>query len=480
MKITLTLLAMSLCFECACMAADPTALPVREKYLLLDDRVLASVENAVLKVGTPQKHSANPLFGADQPWERDLSHMYANVVFDEDERIYRLWYYSKAAPLCVGQEDLAQHITPGPLIPAGKDWHESLLYAVSRDGIKWEKPALDIYKYKQQPCNMLLYDVHGAGVFKDSLDPDRSRRYKLITGKVGMGTVYVAFSADGIHWSERQEVAKARADTHNNAFWAPDLKRYVAFTRGFPNTLRTVLRMDSEDFIHWSEPTEVMRGPYAAQTYSMPVFRYAGVYLGLVAVFRTKDELRVQTELAWSPDTRTWHRIEEGTPFIPYGAQGAPDWGCTYAAATPIVQKDEIRVYYAGEPAKHGMDSIRGCKGFLCLATLRPDGWAGYVEKERIEQFPSRLRTRPLTCSGKMLRVTADVYPGPNGGGGKATILDAQGNTVMEGKPFHATVTDGVIADVSSLTGKTVIIQFSFRNAKIYSFAFGDAQGAQN
>ena len=48
----------------------------------------------------------------------------------------------------------------------------------------------------------------------------------------------------------------------------------------------------------------------------MPYFFYEGVYLGLVAIHDQKSD-RVWTELAWSPDTINWTRIDVGNPLIP-------------------------------------------------------------------------------------------------------------------------------------------------------------------
>ena len=38
-----------------------------KRYLLLDDRVVASSSNLELRVGAIQKHAANPLFIEDKP-----------------------------------------------------------------------------------------------------------------------------------------------------------------------------------------------------------------------------------------------------------------------------------------------------------------------------------------------------------------------------------------------------------------------------
>ena len=128
----------------------------------------------------------------------------------------------------------------------------------------------------------------------------------------------------------------------------------------------------------------------------MPFFRYEDVYLGLLMIIRLSEE-RVHCELAWSPDSIRWERINPGTPFIPNAAvKGRYDWGCVYAADAPVVMKDRIRIYYAGSNGHHRYWR----DGFLCLATLRPDGWAGYVPVD-----PNRkgvVVTQPLTWRGPL------------------------------------------------------------------------------
>ena len=77
----------------------------------------------------------------------------------------------------------------------------------------------------------------------------------------------------------------AAADTHNNAFWDPSLRQYVGITRLWRDGQRVVGRTVSADCRMWTKADEVLRGlERHLQTYAMPVFRYAGVYLGLVAL----------------------------------------------------------------------------------------------------------------------------------------------------------------------------------------------------
>ena len=54
----------------------------RERYLLLDSRVIEKTENVRLAVGTVRKHAANPLFGQEFPWEPHFANFYGNVHYD--------------------------------------------------------------------------------------------------------------------------------------------------------------------------------------------------------------------------------------------------------------------------------------------------------------------------------------------------------------------------------------------------------------
>jgi hypothetical protein len=63
-----------------------------DRYLLLDSRLIASTENAKLTLGKVRKHTGNPLFEEDKPWEKRFDNLYANVIYDEQEKIYKCWY----------------------------------------------------------------------------------------------------------------------------------------------------------------------------------------------------------------------------------------------------------------------------------------------------------------------------------------------------------------------------------------------------
>ena len=62
------------------------------RHLVLDSRVIARTDNAKLEVSTAQKHPNNPLFGEEKPWERRFDNLYPNVIYDQQDRLYKCWY----------------------------------------------------------------------------------------------------------------------------------------------------------------------------------------------------------------------------------------------------------------------------------------------------------------------------------------------------------------------------------------------------
>ena len=71
----------------------PESYPVcSSRWLVLDDRVIEEVVEAKLTLGEITKHPQNPLFGEDKPWEPRFDNVYANVIYDTEDRLYKCWY----------------------------------------------------------------------------------------------------------------------------------------------------------------------------------------------------------------------------------------------------------------------------------------------------------------------------------------------------------------------------------------------------
>jgi hypothetical protein len=199
----------------------------------------------------------------------------------------------------------------------------------------------------------------------------------------------------------------------------------------------------------------------------MPVFYHGGIYLGLIAIHDQSTD-RVWAELAWSPDTVAWHRVTPGTPFISNdGTEGDYDWGCVYTAANPIFLKDEIRLYYGGSDGLH--TSWRN--GFFCLATLRPDGFAGYKASGGAER--ATVTTTPVFDGKARLRVSADIA---DGGKLVVRVLDEEKQVLAESEPLASTVSDAVVrwlddTALGAIGEKRARLQFAFQKATVYSFS---------
>jgi hypothetical protein len=436
------------------------------RYLLLDRRNIDRTENSVLRVCRAEKDSRNPLFGEDKPWEVRYDNLYPNVRRDPASGLYQCWY----SPFIVDEAVRSTPTAERARVPYKPRVREmGVCYAESRDGIAWTKPELGLIEFEDSKKNNLtIRGPHGAGVYFDAHESDASRRFKMICQDHGISG---AFSPDGKRWSEtvRFPGIEAVGDTHNNAIWVPALSKYVGITRLWdrPAKQRLVGRTESSDFLNWTKAEEIMRADshsLDSQTYSMPIFEYAGVFLGLVTLFHVPTDT-VQTELAWSPDTIRWERIDPGSPVIARGGAGAPDSGCAYASV-PVFEKDEIRIYYGGSNGPH-----TGWRdGFFCLAKLQPGRFAAL---QAAGDGPGTVVTRPLEVTSADLRINADARGGQVRVG---VIGDAGAPQLGKSTAIQGDVADGACrwkkTDLRPLVGKKIQLVFEIHAARVFSFRF--------
>lgn len=376
--------------------------PDHAKLLMLDTRVVEHAENARLVIQSPAKEARNPLLPSDQPWENATNNYYPNVLWDAGEHMWKAWYKDVLAD----KEAIAQMDAPSTVHDVG--WY--LLYATSRDGLQWERPKLGLHKFAgSAENNIVARDCPNVGVFQDAHDADPQRRYKM-TFDVGLGKPRVRFSRDGVHWGDAQDVegfTAQQGDTHNNALFDTRSGKYLWFTKLYLGE-RLVTRLESSDFQHWTSSGVILRSTpeegKTTQTYALTVFPYANLYLGYVMMYHVGQGRTVDCELAWSPDSIHWQRVQPGTPFLPLGGKGSYDSGCIYAqAGPPVVQDGRLLIYYSGSPTVHV-----GWKrsGSLCLARIREDGFAAYqpVDADR----PAVLTTTPVRHTSDPVSLIAD------------------------------------------------------------------------
>ena len=468
---------------------EPTSNAVsRDRYLLLDSRIIDSTANAKLALGSVKKHTANPLFVADKPWEPRYDNMYPNVIFDAEEQLYKCWYCpfivderTTMTPPAKRNPNSTQYMSAKP-----NKRDEAILYATSKDGIHWEKPELGLVEFGgNKRNNIVVRGPSGAGVHKDLHENNPARRYKAFyAAQVGYMQL-IRFSPDGLNWGPEircPEIA-IQSDCHANMVWSPELQKYVGIVRHYDRFPvvgnRKIARTESADGLKWTRSELIIEGTPKNQMHDMVIFRAGGVFLGLLGVMdypsvKSMEGVRQQIELAWSPDSYTWHRILPGKPLIAntsaktkeYGTMPY-DWGAMFPSQ-PVFRENEVQIFY-GASDWYFFDWR---KSGLALATLRPDGWAGFEPSDAANH--AIVTTTSIDCSRGQLRVSVDVH---SGGWLKVTALDETGKQQATSRTITRTGSDTVIdwsGDFDLQKAKVIRLKFEFAKAKLYSFSFGN------
>ena len=474
--------------------APITATP---RQLFIDDRSIAETRGVTHNLNQPAKYAGNPIMIPLYPWEGALW-LYGTVWNDTEEGRFRMWYQGQAG-MAIPQmgsdiDSPWSHIGFDPsnlLYTAG--------YATSQDGIFWERPNLGVVEYKgSRDNNLVMLDACYVNVVKDVRDPDPARRYKSLfwqsdtpdgTRNMGDG-VSVAFSPDGLRWTKhpRNPVIARSSDNHMLLGWDDLHGKYVAYARPTVhegNKTRRIGRAVSDDFESWTDPEDVLapddKDPPGTELYGMPVFKYEGLYLGLLCVYHANSEepqIRfygdVDIQLAVSRDGIAWERAGDRKPFIPNGPPGSIDTGEIYTALAPVVMGDELWFYYSASHADHG---AVGGAAYICLAKLRRDGFVSVDAGDDT----GTLVTKPFRCDGGPLSINAAARGGMVG----VAVLDEAGTqhegysradcALFDGDSVRHNMTWRSKTSLEDLKGRDIRLKFYLRNAKLFSFAVGQA-----
>ena len=445
--------------------------PYRNRQLFIDDGAVSETCCIVKTLNRPVKYAGNPILRPSMPWERDAG--FVGTVMRDDDGSFRAWYqgwYHDRYPAC---------------------------YATSMDGIFWHKPDLGLIEVDGSTANnRVMEEACVPNVIHDPRDPDTERRYKMLYWDFSIprpqpkrpASVSVAFSPDGIRWTEFEgnPVLTGTGDTHSLLGWDDNVGKYVAYVRPGRDAdkginRRLVGRSVSDDFTDWSEP-EVVLAPDEDEPdlefYNMPVFKYEGLYLGLPWGYYTYAEEphgrmggTMDVQLAVSRDGVKWSRAGDRQSFIPIGPRGSLDQGMVACAKEPVRVGDELWFYCSGSDGDHGSRHRNG-RGFL--SKLRLDG---FVSMDAGAET-GWIITQPFECQGGTLEVNADA----RGGALAVTVLGADGMQVdgmrhldcaiFDGDSVRQRVTWENHVSLDHLKGQTVRLKLYLTSAKLYSFGF--------
>ena len=397
------------------------------RYLFVDDFHLTEVIGLQRRLNQVEKHPSNPVIKPEESWEGDGMWAKNSTMYDPTEGLFKLWYN------------------------CGK----RSCYAKSSDGMHWQRPDLGIVEFDGSTENNLLANrvfqvVHGGDHF-GVLPAERTYNAMCWSHEQGQ---HLITSADGLRWREGGKLRLLAGDTLvcsktteclsgispqglpgypvtegqpryiNVVRWCLPVGRFDGST-----DLRPVRRVQvlyrSDNLVDWRQPTRILtpddlddemaqarieaaladgsltedcKEDRRCEFYTVVVFPYEDVYIGLLLILDASYELKrigrsnqcgpAEIQLVASRDLLDWQRLGERKAFIPRGGPGQFDWAAAWYSSVPIVKGDELWFFYTGSCLPHTcgpemlekrLSQVKAgelpAKSSIGLATLRRDGF---------------------------------------------------------------------------------------------------------
>jgi hypothetical protein len=479
------------------LQTPPALIPIDVgRQLFVDDFLIESttLRRSLHKL---EPYAGNPILKPDRPWESEghwktLRGPYAmpfsdGVWYDPKDKCFKMWYMGGLL-----------HCT---------------CYATSKDGLKWEKPKLDVV-----PGTNIVHPANRDSniVWLDLDETNPQRRYKMFRfEKQPKWGLSLHFSADGIHWSD--EVRRTGdAYDRTTAFYNPFRKLWCYSIKGFfpknqaPGAFRVRRYWEAADLMTspmWSNETSSLlwantdrRDPPLAGSsgeqafiYNLDAVAYESLMLGLFAIHqRYGDPKKGQPKkneifLGFSRDGFYWDRPLR-KPLVGISeTRGDWNWGNVQSVGGGcLIVGDKLYFYYSGRAGTGRLpkpQSYYDADGATGVGFLRRDGFASMDA----DDTGGTLTTRPVTFRGKHLFVNLAAQNGRL----RVEILDRCGKVIepftkANCVPLGADKTLSEmrwkgVQDLSAIVNKPVKFRFTLRNGSLYSFWVSpDASGASH
>jgi hypothetical protein len=377
---------------------------------------------------------------------------------------------------------------------------------VSRDGVRWERPALGIFG----DTNICFKGYSGINSNTILLRPEAppAERYALVNCEwrsMEVGGIYIAYSPDGIHWAyppDAKPLIHGESDCNNGCVFNPDKNVYMLYMRGWhtaavgwikewvggpgvptgphgKNSRRRVTYAESPDLKTWSEP-QVIATPDELDTndfYGICAFRYANAYLGMLWIYDDDEMGTIDIELAWSRDGIRWDRHPQRPKFIGTGEKGEIGGYMVIPAQEPVAVGDAL-YFYVNEHGWYPHDAQIGpYRNAAYRARLRMDGFVSLDADRRL----GCLVTRPFTLQSDRIainaatqggRITAELAePWWYDPAGKPVPGFAAGDCdIFEGDSTAHVLSWRGQSDLRALKGRRLMLRLSMYHSQLYSF----------
>ncbi|MCX6619521.1 MAG: hypothetical protein NTY38_00270 [Acidobacteria bacterium] len=395
-------------------------------------------------------------------------------------------------------------------------------YAISNDGIHWQKPDLGLVEFNGSKANNIVR-VFGFGqVFIDPFDTPE-RRFKSIQyqaprpyagwapgARVKGNALYLGYSPDGRRWDlEPEPVLPFYSGAPSSTVWDERLQKWVIYVRVNPpghstdpwkshlaygrvEVARDALaqpypftpdpRKKRNQYGSFGGPTNELPIVLEAeasepdhQVYTMNAVRYPGTdfYLAFPGFWYPNTSDKDDVQFAFSRDGIHWQR-----PFRePVIRRGLPDSGKQgYVCASEgfIRHGDQIWLYYGGLSERHLSPNVNW-ESINARAIFRLDGFVSLDAGHHGGQF----QTKPFRFQGRFLEFNVDTSAG---GVLHAELQDALGGPLpgfsrneanpLNGNSVRLRASWGARPDIGHLAGSVVRLAVTLRGARLYAFQF--------
>ena len=388
-----------------------------EKQLFVDNVMLAHLIGIQRKAHAASKLD-QPVLTADMPWELGevyegqpdkRVYIYGTVLKDPETGTFKMWY----------------------------NRYRNNYYAVSEDGVHWERPVLDQFG-KNNTIN--LFDFHSPSIIRDDFEKDPEKRYKAVgSSRNGYKSAY---STDGLNWKLYNENPVLESFDTITLSQDSETGEYLAFHKihNDPRTRpisRKVYLSISKDMQNWSEPELVMitdeldhqqarllEGGTHSEFYNMSAFPHGNQWLGLVTHFRRTGEPKlikfegggnaqsmadgpIDIQLVHSRDGRNWERCSDRSAVIPLGPHSYDSGSILGLCNSPVVVGDEMWMYYTAMTTTHG-GALPEKQMSIARASWRLDGMASLQAGET----EGVVETNTFISEENNLSMNADISKG--------------------------------------------------------------------
>lgn len=485
------------------------------RQLFIDDYV---IEASTLKRTWhyPVKYEGNPVMKPETPLEINKGGNAATVPkgggiwWDDKEKVFKLWYES--------------------------GWLHAVTYATSKDGLKWERPKLDVVPGTNAvlPLDDPSLRPDSWSVVKDPNPRNPDELYKMFLRRpncVGWGVHdgWTLVSGDGIHWKKVAPVPACgdRSSLYYNRFrdtWVFSLRSFWK-NKGETYARRNRCYYEQSDFMEvpswytrageiigaerWLQadeldlPDPTIENQPRTQLYNFDAVAYESIMLGIAEIHLGPENnvcgkvgLPKITDLkfAYSRDGKNFIRPDR-TPAISSERWGHGKWDAGYVQSVAnlcVVMGDELWFYYgafAGAPERGDRDGKKFdwtrdngmyANGAMGIAKMRRDGFASM-------DGTGELLTKSLGFSGEYLFVNVDASEGSFA----VELLDSR-KKVVDGFGAADSVVEKIDSTKYRVRWKTKDrlnvakmsshrLRFRLKNASLYSFWVSmDETGASN